>query len=81
MKFRREYTLTVLSEVAVARSGRPFGFGTDAQARDEAGGLNSARAAICTACCALGGAEAIYCCMVVQSGCGAEKKHWISGSR
>jgi hypothetical protein len=48
VKFRREYTLTVLSEVAVARSGRPFGLGTEAQAREDADGLNSARALICT---------------------------------
>jgi hypothetical protein len=59
VKFRRENTLTVLSEVAVARRGRPFGLGTEAQARDDAGGLNSARAAICTVCGALDGGEAI----------------------
>jgi hypothetical protein len=66
VKFRREYTLTVLSEVAVARRGRPFGLGTEAQARDDAEGLNSARAAICTVCGALDRGEAIIFCMVVQ---------------
>jgi hypothetical protein len=48
-----------LSEVAVARSGRPFGLGTETQAREEAGGLNSERARICTECGDTGGAEAI----------------------
>jgi hypothetical protein len=46
VKFRREYTRTVLSEVAVAMRGKPLGFGIDTQARDAAAGLNSARGRI-----------------------------------
>lgn len=46
MKFFNEYTRTVLSEVAVAMSGRPLGFGIETQARDAEMGLKSARGRI-----------------------------------
>jgi hypothetical protein len=54
MKFSKEYTRTVLSDVAVAISGRPLGFGIETQARDKAIGLNSERGTSC-----IGGGEAI----------------------
>ncbi len=46
MKFLSEYTLTVLSEVAVAMRGRPLGFGMETQALEFAIGLNSANGRI-----------------------------------
>lgn len=48
-----------MSEVAVARSGRPFGLGVETQAREEADGLNSERASMHSGCGMEGGAEAI----------------------
>ena len=48
MKFFSEYTRAVLSEVAVATSGRPLGFGIETQARDDEIGLKSARGRIRT---------------------------------
>lgn len=42
MKFFREYTRTVLSDVAVATRGNPLGFGIDTHAREFANGLSSA---------------------------------------
>jgi hypothetical protein len=85
VKFRREYTLTVLSEVAVARSGRPLGLGMETQAREDAEGLNSERAPRRTECDVAGGAEAIaiLCCLGQKCrGCdgdgGAEEKHRIN---
>lgn len=52
----------------MARSGRPFGLGTEAQAREEADGLNSARAVIPTE------REVIVAVVIVV--CGAVQHRW-----